>query len=96
MTATTPLKPPLAAGPPKSQKPPDNVAPKKIPEPDVQLFARALAERLPVEVTLHDGTTVTGHVRSYGQYTLEFELAGGERIVLYKNFIRSVRAGDAR
>jgi hypothetical protein len=79
----------------KQQKPPD--APKKTPEPDVQLFAWALAQRLPVEVMLHDATVVIGQIKAYGQYTIEVELAGGERVVLYKNFVRCVRrAGDPR
>ena len=96
-----PLKPPLApaAGPKPQQKPPPKPpdAPKPKPlEPDVALFGRALAERLPIEVTLHDAAVVTGQIKAYGQYTLELELAGGERVVLYKNFVRSLRkAGEA-
>jgi hypothetical protein len=97
VTTTTPLKPPLAAGTPKpQQKQPDNAAPKKPIEPDAALFARSIAQRQQIEVTLHDGTVIKGHVTTYGQYTISIVMDTDIPIVIFKNFIATARAGDPR
>jgi hypothetical protein len=93
--SATPLKPPLAAGPPKPQKPPD--APKsKPPEPDVVLYTRSIAEKRPVELRLHDGTVVRGRITAFGQYTIAIVMETDIPIVVFKNFVATARAEGAR
>lgn len=88
MTTPRPLSPPLAP------KPAD--APKKSAEPDVMLLSQALASRRPVEIKLHDGDIVRGHVRSFGQYTISIAMETGPEIVIFKNFVATARSGDPR
>jgi sRNA-binding regulator protein Hfq len=90
---TTPLKPPLAAGAPKPQRPPD--APKKPQEPDARLYTCSIAEKRQVELRLHDGSMIRGRVMSFGQFNVELE-TGGERLVVFKNFIATAKAADGQ
>jgi sRNA-binding regulator protein Hfq len=99
MTATAPLKPPLApVGGPKAQpRPPDTAGQKPKPvEPDIQLFTRSREQRQQLELRLHDGSEIRGRVAGWGQYTIELVLDTGEPIVVFKNFIATARAGGSR
>lgn len=85
------LTPPLAkpAAKPAAQSPPLKqpvpATPKKeYPEPDSMMFTKSRQEKIPLRITLLDGTVFEGPVRIFGQYNLILETAEGQ-VLIFKN-----------